>query len=152
RSSTSNSSGDFEIGNLTPGIYTVKAEKSGFRTVTAPNVQVNVGVTAALRFTMQVGEVSQTVEVVAADTAAVDLSSTAIGANLSEQLYLSLPLARGIQSLFYLAPGTADGGGTGAQNPSIAGGSGLDNLYIADGVNITDSAFGGLGAFNRSYG
>ncbi|MEP6818418.1 MAG: TonB-dependent receptor, partial [bacterium] len=30
--------------------------------------------------------------------------------------------------------------------------SALDNLYIADGVNITDSAFGGLGTFSRSYG
>src|SRR5207302_10727450 len=73
------------------------------------------------------------------------------GANLSDQLYQNLPLARGVSSLFYIAPGTADGG-AGASNPSIAGGSALDNLYIADGVNITDSAFGGLGVFSRSYG
>lgn len=30
--------------------------------------------------------------------------------------------------------------------------SALDNLYVADGVNITDSAFGGIGTFSRSYG
>jgi len=34
----------------------------------------------------------------------------------------------------------------------VSGGSALDNLYIADGVNITDSAFGGIGTFSRSYG
>src|SRR5262249_25702823 len=32
------------------------------------------------------------------------------------------------------------------------GGSGLENLYVADGVNITDAAFGGLGIFTRQYG
>src|SRR4029077_19793216 len=33
-----------------------------------------------------------------------------------------------------------------------AGGCAVDNLYGADGVNITDSAFGGIGTFTRSYG
>ena len=42
--------------------------------------------------------------------------------------------------------------GGGRDNPSISGGSALDNLYVADGVNITDSAFGGIGTFSRSYG
>jgi outer membrane cobalamin receptor len=46
----------------------------------------------------------------------------------------------------------ASGGLSGTANPSISGGSGLENLYVADGVNITDSAFGGLGVFSRVYG
>ena len=33
------------------------------------------------------------------------------------------------------------GGGSGAANPSISGGSGLENQYVADGVNITDGAY-----------
>ena len=37
-------------------------------------------------------------------------------------------------------------------NPSIAGGSGLENQYVADGVNITDGAFGGIGVYSRVYG
>jgi len=152
RTTTTNSSGDFEVTNLTPGSYSVKAEKQGFKAVSTNEVQVQVGKTASLRLTLQVGDVSQTVEVVAADSTGVDLSSTAISSNLGDQLYQNLPVGRGVQSLFYLAPGTSDGGATGAANPSIAGGSGLDNLYIADGVNVTDSAFGGLGAFSRSYG
>jgi len=152
RITSSNASGDFEVNNLTPGTYSVKAEKEGFKAVSTTGVLVNVGKASSLRLALQVGDVSQTVEVVATDTAAVDLSSTAISSNLSDQLYQNLPVARGVQSLFYIAPGTADSGGTGAANPSIAGGSGLDNLYIADGVNVTDSSFGGLGSFNRIYG
>jgi len=38
----------------------------------------------------------------------------------------------------------ASGGGTGVQNPSISGSSGLENLYVADGVSINDPASGAL--------
>jgi len=46
----------------------------------------------------------------------------------------------------------AGGGGTGTANPSISGGTGLENLYVADGVNITDGGFGGIGVYSRLYG
>src|SRR5581483_9340741 len=55
-------------------------------------------------------------------------------------------------SLFYVAPGATNSGGAGQSNPSVSGASGLENLYVADGVNITDSAFGGLGVFTRRQG
>src|SRR5262249_43332084 len=82
----------------------------------------------------------------------VDQASTAVGSNLNDQLYSNVPVARSVTSLFYIGPGANDSLGGGRANPSIAGGSALDNSYIADGVNITDSAFGGLGTFSRSYG
>jgi hypothetical protein len=63
-----------------------------------------------------------------------------------------VPVQRGVSSLFYLSPGATDSINGGRDNPSIAGGSALDNLYVADGVNITNSAFGGIGTFSRSYG
>ena len=71
---------------------------------------------------------------------------------MSDQLFQNIPVQRSVSSLFYLAPAVNDSLGGGCANPSISGGSALDNLYIADGVNITDSAFGGLGTFSRSYG
>lgn len=151
RTTTTNEYGRFEFSNLLPGNYTVKAEMSGFKSVSVGNVTVYVGKTSALKLTMEVGNVSQVVEVQAgADT--VDLSSTAVSSNLNHQLFENLPLQRTVTSLFYLAPGVTDGLGGGRANPSVSGGSALDNLYVADGVNITDSAFGGFGVFSRSYG
>src|SRR5205807_2860440 len=94
---------------------------------------------------------SQVVEVTASSVG-IDTTSTAIGANLTDDFYRSVPVSRNIVGLFYLSAGVASGGGSGAANPSISGGSGLENLYVADGVNITDSAFGGLGIFTRIYG
>ncbi len=116
----------------------------------ANNVQVNVTKKAALNLKLEPGDISAVVEIT--DTAGTDLSSTAAGQNLNDQLFDNIPVQRSVESLFYLSPGAADSLGGGRANPSIAGGSPLDNLYIADGVNITDSAFGGLGTFTRVYG
>jgi hypothetical protein len=146
-----NEEGAFEAVNLTPGTYTVKAEQSGFKAVAVPNVEVYVGKTASLKLTLEAGNITEVIEV-SAGAAAVDQSSTTVGANLNDQLYNNIPLQRSLTSLFYLAPGATDSLVGGRANPSISGGSALDNLYIADGVNITDSAFGGLGTFTRSYG
>ena len=150
RTATSSDEGLFEVQNLTPGIYSVKVEQQGFKTATSSNVEVLVGRTASLRLELQPGLATETVEVTAA--AGTDLSSTAGGTNLSNTLFQNIPVQRSVSSLFYLAPGTTDSLGGGRDNPSISGGSALDNLYIADGVNITDSAFGGIGTFTRSYG
>src|SRR5882724_11727037 len=100
---------------------------------------------------LEAGAVNETVEV-SADAVTVDVASTASGSDLSDTFYSKVPTPRNVSGLFYVAPGVTDSGGAGQANPSISGGSGLENLYVADGVNITDSAFGGLGVFSRNYG
>jgi hypothetical protein len=151
RVAIANEAGDFELTNLIPGRYNVKAELSGFKSTVVPDVEVFVGKTSSLKLTLEAGSITEVVEVTAG-AATVDTASTAVGANLNDQLYQNLPLQRSVTSLFYLAPGATDSLGGGRANPSISGGSALDNQYVADGVNITDSAFGGLGVFTRQYG
>jgi len=150
RTVTTNDQGIYSVDNLVPGNYTVRVEAANFKASEVSNVTVFVGKTATTPVTLEAGAISETVTVTAG--AAIDQASTALGSNLNDQLYQNIPVARSVTSLFYLAPGTTDSLGGGRANPSIAGGSALDNLYIADGVNITDSAFGGLGTFSRSYG
>lgn len=150
KTAVTNEQGGFEVDKLIPGMYTVKVEQTGFKSAVSNNVQVFVDRRSALQFRLEPGDVSAVVEVT--DTAGTDLSSTATGQNLSDTLFDNVPVQRSVESLFYLSPGAADSLGGGRANPSIAGGSPLDNLYIADGVNITDSAFGGLGTFTRVYG
>jgi hypothetical protein len=146
-----NAEGEFDVPNLVPGSYTVKAELTGFKTASAIMIEVNVGKTTSLRLTLEAGNINEVVEV-SAGAATIDTSSTAVGQNLNDQLFQNIPVQRSVTSLFYLAPGVADSGKGGIANPSISGGSALDNLYVADGVNITDSAFGGLGVFSRNFG
>ncbi|HSS22602.1 MAG TPA: TonB-dependent receptor [Pyrinomonadaceae bacterium] len=149
-STQSNDQGFFKVDNLLPGVYTVTVEQAGFKKQVIKGVTVYVGKEATLTAKLEAGNISEVVTVT--DTGGIDQQSSAVNQNLNDQLYQNVPVARSVTSLFYIAPGTTDSLGGGRSNPSIAGGSALDNLYIADGVNITDSAFGGLGTFNRSYG
>jgi hypothetical protein len=151
RTETSNESGVFRVDNLTPGTYTVKVEQTGFKTSIANSVTVNVGKESTLNLKLETGEISATVDVTAT-AGGIDQQSTGTGQNLNDQLFQNVPVQRGVSSLFYLSPGATDSINGGRDNPSIAGGSALDNLYVADGVNITNSAFGGIGTFSRSYG
>ncbi|HEY0726498.1 MAG TPA: TonB-dependent receptor, partial [Pyrinomonadaceae bacterium] len=152
RTATSNDSGVFRVENLEPGTYTVRVEQSGFKASVANNVIVNVGRESTLSLQLEPGEISATVDVTASAGGGIDQQSTATGQNLNDQLFQNVPVQRQVSSLFYLAPGATDSINGGRDNPSIAGGSALDNLYVADGVNITNSAFGGIGTFSRSYG
>lgn len=151
RTMTSDASGRFETRALTPGFYTVAVEKAGFRKYENKNIEVVTNRTSGVSVALQPGQVTETVEVNAA-AITVDTTATAVGANLPDTFYQQIPVQRGVFNLFYVAPGVASGGGSGPQNPSISGGSGLENQYTADGVNITDTAFGGLGTFSREYG
>ena len=150
RTATTGDEGTFNFDGLIPGAYTLKVEMTGFKGASVTGLEVNVGRASSISIKLEPGQVSEVVTV--SGTAATDLSSTAVGQNLSDTLFQNIPVQRSVTSLFYLAPGVADSGKGGAANPSISGGSALDNLYIADGVNITDSAFGGLGTFTRNYG
>src|SRR6266700_1840026 len=124
---TSENDGSFLFPRLAPGPYSVKVEKQGFKSADVKNVEVS------------------------ADNVAVDTTSTASGSDLNDTFYSKVPTPRNVSGLFYVAPGVTDSGGAGQSNPSISGSSGLENLYVADGVNITDAAFGGLGIFTRQY-
>src|SRR5882724_6976071 len=136
---------------LPPGAYSLKVEKTGFKTADVKGVEVVIGRASIVTAKMEVGAASTTVEVTA-DAIAVDTTSTANGANLNDQFYQSVPVGRGVTGLFYAAAGVASGGGTGTANPSISGGTGLENNYVADGVSITDGGFGGIGVYSRLYG
>jgi hypothetical protein len=151
RSAQSDSAGRFVFDVLIPGFYGVKAEKQGFKSAEVKGAQVFTGRTSSVRFSLVPGAVSETVEVTAG-AVAVDTASTNVSTNLNDTFYQNVPVARNVAGLFYASSGVTSGQGTGAANPSISGGSGLENQYVADGVNITDGAFGGLGVFSREYG
>src|SRR6266403_1061631 len=151
RTETSDDSGVFTADNLIPGTYTVRVQQTGFQSALANNVTVYVGKDTTLNLRLQPGDVAATVDVTS-EVGGIDQQSTAVDDNFNDQLFDNVPVQRSVSSLFYLSPAAADGIGGGRDNPSISGGSALDNLYIADGVNITNSAFGGIGTFSRSYG
>ncbi|MGA3130291.1 MAG: TonB-dependent receptor [Terracidiphilus sp.] len=159
RVAKTDSLGHFTFTALVPGYYDVKVEKVGFKTVKSNHDEVVVNVSSLLNFTLPVGSAEETVQV-SAGAVSIDTESTAIDANLSDAFYNNVPLPRAVSAIFYAAPGVAGGQvagsanqiGPGASNPSIGGSSGLENLYVVDGVTVTDQAYGSLGTFNSLHG
>src|SRR6516165_8906324 len=151
RSMTTDAEGRFLFQVLIPGNYSVKISKEGFKTAEVRSAEVVTGRTSNVLLKLELGTSAKTIEV-NASAVEVDTTSTAVGSNLTDNFYESVPVGRGVTALFYAAPGVASGGGTGTANPSIAGGSGLENNYVADGVSITDGGFGGIGVYSRNYG
>jgi hypothetical protein len=151
RALVTDSSGRFFAPFLTPGAYSAKVEMSGFVPVEQKSVEVRLGMRLELSFTLQVGDVHEVIEVVGG-APVVDTASTTTGGNLLTNDLKRLPVGRTLSETLYLVPGVSDSSGVGRANPSIGGASGLDNVYVVDGVNITDEGFGGIGTFSYMFG
>jgi hypothetical protein len=151
RKAITDAAGHWDSTSLTPGLYTVSVEREGFSKTVAKSIGVEIGRVLNVNLVLQAGAVAETVQV-DATAVSVDTGSTALSSNLTSTFYSQVPVARNVGSLFYTAPGAANSGGTGTANPSIEGSTGLENQYIADGVNITDAGYGGLGVFSPIYG
>ena len=63
RTVTGNERGDYTITNLAPGFYQLVAEHEGFRRTVVGEIELLVNQTARLDLVLQVGAVSETVEV-----------------------------------------------------------------------------------------
>ena len=81
KSAVTDADGRFTVPFLTPGSYAVHVELQGFNSVDRSSVIVPLGQTVEIPVTLQVGELTETVKV-EASTAAIDTTSTTIGANL----------------------------------------------------------------------
>jgi hypothetical protein len=151
RKLTTTGAGHWEALDLTPGLYTVIVEREGFSRTEAKAIEVQINRVEGVNLVLQAGAVAQTVQVDATATT-IDTGSTALSSNLTSSFYSQVPVSRDVGSLFYTAPGVTNAGGTGTANPSIGGATGLENQYIADGVNITDAGYGGIGVYSPIYG
>ena len=100
---TTNEEGVFEEQNLTPGIYHLNAEKTGFKTTFVSHIEVFVGKVTALKLTLEAGNISEIVDV-SDSSAAIDQSSTAVGANLSDQLFHNIRCSVASQAFFISLP------------------------------------------------
>lgn len=152
RQSVSSGAGDYSFPSLPPGSYSIRIEKQGFKSETS-KVEVAVQQTVRLDFNLQVGQVSESIEVSAL---AVQLQSenATVGTVIENKRIVELPLnGRNYLQLVSLAPnvttlspnagqaGSRQGGDRAAQSIAVAGQRTMFNYYSLDGVNNTDPNF-----------
>ena len=151
QTATTDSNGRYKVLNLPPGRYTVSVEADkGFAKFEKNEVEVNLSRTTSVEVQLQPAGAQATVTVTDTAGAAVDVSGTTTGSNVSSDQFSNFPTQRTVQGLYTIAPTVTRSGlrdATGRdRDPSVAGSSGPENNYILDGVNVTDPAFGGSGA------
>lgn len=151
RSFVTDAEGYFRAPFLTPGVFTVRAELQGFKAAEVRNINISLGQTTSVNLKMEVGGLTETVEVTGA-ASVVDTRSTTTGGVLSSELLARVPVGRRVTDALYLAPGVSSGGSVGRANPSIGGSTGLDNQYVIDGVNVTNTGYGAIGSYSIVFG
>jgi len=151
KSAVSDAEGRFSLPFLTPGAYSVRGELQGFKAVEQKNVTVSLGQTIDLPLKLEVGGLSETIQVTGSSPV-IDTGSTTTGAVLSSDMFSQVPVGRRLSDTLYMAPGVSTGGSVGSANPSISGASGLENQYVIDGVNVTNQGYGALGSYSIVFG
>ena len=151
QTATTDESGRYRILNLPPGRYTVTIEaEKGFGKFERSDVEVNLSRNSTVEIQLQPAGAQATVTITDTAGAAVDVSGTTTGSNVSSDQFSNFPTQRTVQGLYTIAPTVTRSGlrdATGRdRDPSVSGSSGPENNYILDGVNVTDPAFGGSGA------
>ncbi|MEO8592421.1 MAG: TonB-dependent receptor [Candidatus Solibacter sp.] len=152
RSVITNGSGGYAFPSLPPGTYNLKAEKAGFKTSIKNEVELQVQQNARIDFELQIGQVSESVEVVA--TSVIATENATVGTVIDNKRIVELPLnGRNYLQLVSLSPnvstgfsgqgqaGARQGGIRAAQTISVAGQRTNFNHYTLDGVENTDPNF-----------
>lgn len=139
-----NGSGQYVFPVVAPGIYHIVFKNDRFRTANLNNVVVEVNKSFTANMQMQVGEVSQTVEVQATAQAELQTTDAQVGDVVSGSELQHLPtLTRNALELRQLQPTTTPGGfDTGG---TVAGARSDQNSITIDGVDFSDSIVGGQG-------
>ena len=121
----------------------MKAELSGFSPRTERNLDVSIGRTLTVPFTLRVGGLAETVEVVA-NASTIDTASAAADNSISQDLLANIPINIGnfnaATSVMNFAPGINDGS-------AFGGDSGYGNALLIDGVDTRDPEAGSAWVF-----
>ncbi|HEX6624747.1 MAG TPA: TonB-dependent receptor [Pyrinomonadaceae bacterium] len=136
RTVVSTEDGSFTVPQLDAGTYTVTVTAPGFKTFTASAVKIDVGRDYSLTAALEVGNISETVEVVAG-TDVLNASNADLSTTVSPRQIQDLPLnGRNPLGLITLQAGTSNNG---AQATSINGQRPSATNITLDGLNIQDN-------------
>lgn len=137
---------------LPPGEYRVEAALQGFRGAAQRDVVVQVNSTVVIDFTLQVGELTDQVEV-RADATQIETTSGTIGKVVDNRRILELPLnTRNVYSLIFLTPGVAGSIGNNYNSMSYTVNGARPTMMdtVIDGVTAsfpTVNGFTGISVF-----
>lgn len=153
RQAVTNAAGAYSFPSLLPGAYRIRAEMAGFQAMVRSGVQLQVQGVARIDFKMQLGQVTEVVNV-AASAPLLTTENATTGTVIENRRIVDLPLnGRNFLQLVALSPNVSFGFGTAGQQRSIQGGQRSEqnisvsgqrseyNRFTLDGIENTDTNF-----------
>ncbi len=143
-----NEEGYYRLPSIQPGAYRLTIEKTGFKPVRETGLQLIVGQVARLDYALQVGAMTESVEV-SARAVLLDSETSSLGQVIGGRQVTELPLlGRNAYSLATLAPGVRTSAGMNdlpvdqisTVSASINGGRSTQNEFLLDGAPNTAAA------------
>lgn len=157
RTGVTDAEGRVRLAGLDPATnYTVRVSAPGYSDYSVGDVAVVSGRELSLGYALVSGAGGgatsvEDIIVTGRSLAAVDVTSATVATTLTLDVVESLPTGRSYQSYLQLVPGVKPGSSNPSSksgiNSSVTGATGSsDNVYIIDGVNVTDPVTGTFGA------
>jgi hypothetical protein len=143
------SAGSYRLAQLPAGQFSLRLEKESYKPFTRGDISVRTDRTIRLNLQLQPEALKSEEIVVVGKPPSVDVGSTATGINVGKEFINNIAFVqpggagvRSFESLASVAPQVVGDdfgyGFSGAQSP--------ENLYLVDGVSVSDPAFGTNGA------
>ena len=150
----SSEKGNFRFLALPPGLYELRCELEGFKTVIRKDIEMSLGKTVTLNLLMETTTLKEEITV-SGRVGAVDVKTTDVAATVDKKWIESIPTARNPWTVLAAMPGMMVdrvdvGGADSGQQSTFYAGGGIsdDTTWNVDGANITDpSAIGAAPAY-----
>lgn len=150
RTQTTNESGVYAFTAIPPDTYALEVSTEGFKKVVLNDVRAPVNTPTDVNVQLEPGNISEIIEVSAANEAPLNTTDATIGNTFTERQILQLPLdARNVAGLLSLQPGVTyignvdqRGETTDYRNGSVNGGKSDQGNVTLDGVDVNDQQNG----------
>ena len=148
RTTQTDSDGNYQLAALPVGVYTIEVKIEGFKSQVADNVTVEVARTVVQNFQLDVGAISEQVQV-SSDVPVIETATTSVGTVINQRTVQEIPLnGRHFVDLGLLIPGsvtppqngflTAPLRGQGSFAFNTAGNREDTVNFMINGVNLND--------------
>ncbi|HEY8225320.1 MAG TPA: TonB-dependent receptor [Pyrinomonadaceae bacterium] len=146
RTVVTGSEGNYLFNLIPPGSYTIQTESKGFKKAVVSDVKAQVNTPAEVNIRLEVGNVTETVNITSGAEAPINTSDATIGNTFTNKHISQLPLeARNVAGLLSLQPGVTffgnvnqEGATTDYRNGSVNGGKSDQGNVTLDGVDVND--------------
>src|SRR4026209_1365168 len=136
RTQTTNEDGAYVFNGIPPGTYKLEVAAQGFKTASASGLEALVDTPTVRDIQLEIGAVSETVDVTSAAEAAINTSDASLGNSFERKRITELPLnANNVVGLLSLQPGVTRSG-------SVNGGRADQSNITLDGVVVNEQQDG----------